>query len=87
METQVFSVTQITEILKELIETSFSALTVEGEISNYRPSSTGHIYFTLKDETSAIQAVLFKGKARTLPFGTHWSAQRAKICSLKGRAL
>lgn len=68
METQVFSVTQITEILKELIETSFSALTVEGEISNYRPSSTGHIYFTLKDETSAIQAVLFKGKARTLPF-------------------
>jgi len=64
----IFSVGEITEILKNLIEGSFPFLTIEGEISNYRPSSTGHIYFTLKDEKAAIAAVLFKGKARSLFF-------------------
>ncbi|MGI5173943.1 exodeoxyribonuclease VII large subunit [Treponema sp. OMZ 840] len=66
--TEIFSVTRITEMLKDLIEGSFPFVTIEGEISNYRPSSTGHIYFTLKDETAAIAAVLFKGKARSLSF-------------------
>ena len=55
-------------MIKELLEGSFPSVTVEGEISNYRPSSTGHIYFTLKDETSAISAVMFKGKSRYLAF-------------------
>ncbi len=61
-------IAEITALVKELIETSFPALTVEGEISNYRPSSSGHLYFTLKDETSALSAVMFKGKSRTLGF-------------------
>ena len=39
----VFSVSQITDILKELVETSFPSLTVEGEISNYRPARDTHI--------------------------------------------
>ena len=39
---------------------------MEGEISNWKPSSTGHIYFTLKDEKSSISAVLFKWKASKL---------------------
>lgn len=64
----VFSVSQITDILKELVETSFPSLTVEGEISNYRPSSTGHAYFTLKDEKAALSAVMFKGKCKNLSF-------------------
>jgi len=68
MEAKTFSVSEITDILKDLIEGSFPALTIEGEISNYRPSSTGHIYFTLKDEKASIAAVLFKGKARSLSF-------------------
>lgn len=62
------SVSDITSMIKELLEGSFPSVTVEGEISNYRPSSTGHIYFTLKDETSAISAVMFKGKSRYLAF-------------------
>ena len=68
MEAKIFSVSEITDVLKDLIEGSFPALTIEGEISNYRPSSTGHIYFTLKDEKASIAAVLFKGKARALSF-------------------
>jgi len=62
------TVSDLTGIIKELLEGSFPLITVEGEISNYRPSSTGHIYFTLKDEHASISAVLFKGKSRYLTF-------------------
>lgn len=61
-------VSDITAMIKELLEGSFPLVTVEGEISNYRPSSTGHLYFTLKDESSSISAVMFKGKSRYLAF-------------------
>ncbi|HZK19346.1 MAG TPA: exodeoxyribonuclease VII large subunit [Treponemataceae bacterium] len=62
------SVSQLTDILKELIEGAFSSVSVEGEISNCRPSSTGHLYFTLKDKKAAISAVMFKGKYQYIPF-------------------
>ncbi len=65
---QPLRIAEITSRVKELLESAFPALTVEGEISNCRPSSTGHLYFTLKDETSAISAVMFKGKSRSLGF-------------------
>jgi len=41
---------------------------VEGELSNFRPSSTGHLYFTLKDSGASIQAVMFKNRIRSLTF-------------------
>lgn len=62
------SVGDLTTLLKQTIEGSFYGLTVEGEISNFRPSSTGHWYFTLKDERAAINAVMFKNKLWRLPF-------------------
>lgn len=65
---QIFSVTQITSYIKEILEGSFRTITVEGEISNYRPSSAGHIYFTLKDNNSQLRAVLFRGAAYGLNF-------------------
>lgn len=65
---QVFSVTQITSYIKEILEGSFRTITVEGEISNYKPSSSGHIYFTLKDNTSQLRAVMFRGAAYSLSF-------------------
>jgi exodeoxyribonuclease VII large subunit len=61
-------IAEITSLIKEILEGSFPSITLEGEMSNVRPSSTGHLYFTLKDETSAISAVMFKGKSRYLPF-------------------
>ena len=61
-------VSEITSLIKEILEGSFPSVVIEGEISNCRPSSTGHLYFTLKDETSAISAVMFKGKSRYLAF-------------------
>ena len=64
----VFTVTNLTSILKELLESTFTGITLEGEISNYRPNSSGHLYFTLKDESSQISAVMFRGRATALTF-------------------
>lgn len=68
MENNVLSVTELTTILKELIEVNFSSITLEGEISNYKPSSSGHVYFTLKDTNAAIAAVMFRGRCQYLNF-------------------
>ncbi len=63
-----YTVTQLTNRIKDLLESNFFAVELEGEISNYRPSSSGHVYFVIKDETSSISAALFKGKSRYLNF-------------------
>lgn len=62
------TVSQLTDLIKEFLESSFPDLTIEGEISNYRPSSTGHIYFTLKDDKAAISTVMFKTRSKSLTF-------------------
>lgn len=68
----IYSVSRITVQLKTLIENSFSDVTVEGEISNCRPSSTGHIYFTLKEQAGgkeySLSAVMFKYAQGNLKF-------------------
>lgn len=64
----VFSVSQITDLIKEILETSFHNIVIEGEISNWKPSAAGHIYFTLKDNNAQIKAVIFRGAAYKLSF-------------------
>ncbi len=64
----VFTVSQLTALIKELIEGSFPSLTLEGEISNFRPNTSGHLYFTLKDSAAQISAVMFKSRAASLTF-------------------
>ncbi len=61
-------ISEITTLVKDLLEQAFGQVTLEGEISNFRPSGAGHCYFTLKDDSSAISAVMFRGKARSLSF-------------------
>lgn len=65
---KIFSVTEINSLIKDMLEGTFPQLTIEGEISNYRPNSTGHIYFTLKDSANQISAVMFRGYANYLNF-------------------
>ncbi|MCR4743295.1 MAG: exodeoxyribonuclease VII large subunit [Treponema sp.] len=65
---QIFSVSQITSFIKEILENSFRTIKIEGEISNWKPSSSGHIYFTLKDANSQISAVMFRSSAYSLTF-------------------
>ncbi|TDX48258.1 exodeoxyribonuclease VII large subunit [Orenia marismortui] len=65
-----WSVTQVTNYLKEVLETdpNLSKVTVKGEISNFHHHSSGHMYFTLKDEKTQISAVMFKGYNHKLEF-------------------
>jgi len=67
-EEQVFTVSEITELLRITIEGQFSGIAVKGEISNFRPSSTGHYYFSLKDADSVLQAVMFRNRIPSLTF-------------------
>lgn len=64
----VFTVSNLTSLIREILEGTFSNITLEGEISNYRPNASGHLYFTLKDEGSQISAVMFRGRAASLKF-------------------
>ena len=63
-----FSVAQITRLIKGTLEERFPLVREEGEISNFRPSSTGHYYFTLKDSEAVISAVMLKGRINLLGF-------------------
>ncbi|QEJ96002.1 exodeoxyribonuclease VII large subunit [Treponema phagedenis] len=65
---KVYSVKEITAEIKALLEGSLSRCTVQGEISNCKPSSTGHLYFALKDDKALLQAVMFKSKLWALNF-------------------
>ena len=62
------SVSELTAGLKELVERAFSRVFVEGEVSNCKQWSSGHVYFTLKDDRAQIRAVVFRMTARTLRF-------------------
>jgi len=61
---QAVSVSELNRRIKGLIEREFGTLWVEGEVSNFRPAASGHIYFTLKDESSQIPVAYFKGSQR-----------------------
>jgi exodeoxyribonuclease VII large subunit len=62
------TVSELTELIRESLEGGFPSVVVEGELSNYRPSSSGHLYFTLKDSGASISAIMFRGRQRSLTF-------------------
>ena len=65
---QKLTVSELTELIRESLEGGFPSVVVEGELSNYRPSSSGHLYFTLKDSSAAISAIMFRNRLRSLTF-------------------
>lgn len=64
----ILSVSELTAHLKNILESSFSDIWVEGELSNLSIPQSGHAYFSLKDEQSQIRAVLFRSSQRFLKF-------------------
>lgn len=64
----IYTVSQITRLIKGKLETEFFEVWVEGEISNLRAPVSGHIYFTLKDDSAQIQIVMFRSRANSLKF-------------------
>ncbi len=65
---KVFSVTELNSIIKEILEGTFPTIRLEGEISGLKVQSSGHIYFSLKDSSSLVSAVMFRGSAQHLSF-------------------
>lgn len=63
---KILTVTELTLAIKRELEPRFNHLQVEGEVTNIRAQSSGHLYFSLKDQGAQISAVLFKGNARNV---------------------
>ena len=65
---KVFSVTEITRAIKSAVELQFPGIWVEGEISDFKHHTSGHMYFRLKDEGAVLDAVMFRGCNQMLRF-------------------
>jgi exodeoxyribonuclease VII large subunit len=70
---RVYSVSQVTELVKTALEVAFPQVYVEGEVSGYKKAASGHVFFTLKDETIALnppvlKAVMWQSHARKVAF-------------------
>ncbi len=61
-EAKVFSVKEINRLVRELLEQSFPSLWISGEISNFISASSGHWYFSLKDDEAQVRCTMFKNK-------------------------
>ncbi|MFH1478916.1 MAG: exodeoxyribonuclease VII large subunit [Candidatus Omnitrophota bacterium] len=64
----IYKVSELTSSIKIILEDSFPRIWVEGEISNFKRHSSGHFYFTLKDEKSEISCVFFKSSNEKIKF-------------------
>lgn len=67
-ERSVLSVTQLNKAVSELLSESFVSIWVRGELSNFTQASSGHWYFTLKDDAASVRAVMFKARAQAVGF-------------------
>jgi exodeoxyribonuclease VII large subunit len=68
LERKIYSVSQLTENIKLILEENFPFIWISGEISNFKSPVSGHHYFTLKDTNAQISAIMFRGQNRNLKF-------------------
>src|SRR5690554_7091592 len=69
MQPKVLSISELTKLIKQHLEQPiFKQVAVEGEISNFKHHTSGHMYFTLKDQYSRIKAVMFRGRNSRVNF-------------------
>lgn len=74
--------------VRTALEREYGDTWVEGEVSNYRPSESGHLYFTLKDDGGQLRAVMFRTQARLLRFRPQDGMQviaRGRVTIYEGR--
>jgi exodeoxyribonuclease VII large subunit len=64
----IYPVRELVAAVRTKLEHSFTDIYVEGEISNYRPAESGHVYFTLKDGSAQLRVVLWRSQVRLLRF-------------------
>jgi len=65
---KVYAVRELVAALRTQVERSFTDIYVEGEISNWRPAESGHLYFTLKDGSAQLRVVMWRTQVRLLRF-------------------
>jgi exodeoxyribonuclease VII large subunit len=65
---RVWRVADLISAVRTMVERSYTDVWVEGEISNFRPAESGHLYFTLKDGDAQLRIVMFRSQARLLRF-------------------
>src|SRR5437879_5570127 len=65
---RVWTVRDLVSTVRTAVEREYTDVYVEGEISNYRPAESGHLYFTLKDGDAQLRIVMFRTQARLLRF-------------------
>ena len=68
IQQKIYSVSELNANVKSLLEERFPFIWIFGEISDFRIPISGHFYFTLKDDSSQINAVMFRGQQRNLTF-------------------
>ncbi len=64
----IYSVSELTQNIKFILEEAFSGIWVEGEVSNLTKHQSGHMYFSIKDKESVLACVLFRGAVRGIKF-------------------
>src|SRR5579859_1551627 len=64
----IYSVTEILQVARTLLETKFPNVLVQGEITDFKHHTSGHIYFSLKDEKGVLRCAFFKGNNMGLAF-------------------
>src|SRR6185369_8276499 len=67
-EKKILTVSQLTALVRDLIEENFDHVWVEGEVSNLSLPSSGHLYFTLKDAGATLRCVMFRASAKAMKF-------------------
>lgn len=67
-ERKVWSVSELTAKIRDLLTRPFTDILVQGEVSNCRPAQSGHCYFTLKDDRAQIRCICFRNQMRLLKF-------------------
>jgi exodeoxyribonuclease VII large subunit len=65
---KIYTISEVTKMVKRELESAFPLLWVEGEISNFHRHHSGHLYFTLKDEMSQLRTVMFRSWAQKVVF-------------------
>ena len=78
---KIYSVSELSFEIREMLERRFVDVWVEGELSNFKASTAGHLYFTLKDDRAQLSAVCFRNTARLLRF----RPENGKLFRARGR--
>jgi len=78
---KIYTVSELSAEVRDMLERRFIDIWVEGEISNFKSSTAGHLYFTLKDDRAQLAAVCFRNAARLLRF----RPENGKLFRARGR--